>query len=225
MAVSGINQTELDALGLSLKASQSTKKAGLGQDDFLTLMVAQLKSQDPFKPMEDGQFLAQLAQFSTVSGITELKDSFASFSSSMVSNQALQASGLLGREVLVNKSTGLLETGGSLSAAVNLTASAGDVRVQIKNASGEVVRTMSLGTKPAGLATFTWDGVTDKGEIAPAGQYSITAQPVIDNKVLAAASVLVQARVESVTIGGTQGLTLSLKGLGDVAFSDVRKIS
>jgi flagellar basal-body rod modification protein FlgD len=225
MAISGISQSELDALGLSSNTAQTQKKAALGQDDFLKLMVTQLKSQDPFKPMEDGQFLAQLAQFSTVSGINELKTSFADFSSSMVSNQALQASGLLGREVLVNKSTGLLEAGGSLGAAIDLTASAGDVRVQVKNASGEIVRNVSLGTQPAGLASFKWDGVTDKGEVAPAGQYTITAQPVINGKVQPAASVLVEARVESVTIGGTQGLTLSLKGLGDVAFADVRKIS
>jgi flagellar basal-body rod modification protein FlgD len=97
--------------------------------------------------------------------------------------------------------------------------------VQVKNASGEIVRNVSLGTQPAGLASFKWDGVTDKGEVAPAGKYTITAQPVVNGQVQPAAPVLVEARVESVTIGGTQGLTLSLKGLGDVAFADVRKIS
>src|SRR6266850_2568094 len=77
----------------------------LGGTNFLTLMLAQLKNQDPTSPVDSNQFLNQLASLSTVQGITQLNTSFASLSSSLVSAQALQASSLLGHQALVSSTT------------------------------------------------------------------------------------------------------------------------
>src|SRR5262245_4718275 len=156
-----INTSGLDLEGLGLRSPADTapvKQSELGQEDFLKLMITQFKNQDPFKPMENGEFLAQLAQFSTVKGLDDLNSSFANLSSSVVSNQALQASSLLGRTVLVDGNVGNLVAGGSLGGAVDLPSSASDVIVQISDRNGTLVRQIDLGTQGAGLARFTWDG-------------------------------------------------------------------
>ena len=91
MAISGISQADLEALGLGVPTAQkdSTKKSELGAEDFLMLMTTQLKNQDPFKPLDNGEFLGQLAQFVAVSGLKELKTEFADLPSNILSGQAL----------------------------------------------------------------------------------------------------------------------------------------
>jgi flagellar basal-body rod modification protein FlgD len=216
------------ALGID---SNSTKSAGsadgqtLGQDAFLRLMLAQLKNQDPFKPLQSGEFLSQLAQFSTVAGVKDLQSSFKDLSASLVSNQALQASSLLGRSVLVRRSSSALAAGGTLTGAIDVPSSASSVVVNITNASGELVRQLNLGPQAKGLANFSWDGMRSDGTMAAPDAYSVSAQLMVNGKAQGGASVLLDARVESVTIAADQsGLTLSLEGLGDIAFSDVRQI-
>ncbi|HSH30166.1 MAG TPA: flagellar hook assembly protein FlgD, partial [Thiohalobacter sp.] len=167
--------------GAGLRTSEETQRARssakneLGQEDFLDLMVAQLRNQDPMKPMEDGEFLSQMAQFSTSTGIQELQDSFKSFSESMYSGQTLQAAGLVGRSVLAPTGVGRLEAGGSLSGSVELPESSGNVEVRIFNQSGELVRSLGLGQQAAGSVPFKWDGLDSQGQALPAGDYLIEA--------------------------------------------------
>jgi flagellar basal-body rod modification protein FlgD len=223
MSIPSINP-ELEALGLS-RDLQPEKKQELGADAFLKLMITQFRNQDPFKPLDSGEFLGQLAQFGTVSGLTELKTEFQSLSGSLVSNQALQASALLGREVLVNRPTGWLPAeGGGIAGAVDLPSAAQQVRVQVLTDGGAVVRTFDLGPQGAGLARFSWDGLADDGTALPEGAYTFSAQS-ISGAYQVAVQALVAAPVESVTLGAGQGgLSLSLRGLGDIPFGDVRQI-
>ncbi len=108
-------------LGLSNASGAKTKENDeLGQAEFLELMTAQLRFQDPLEPMENGDFLGQIAQFGTVSGINELNTTFNSLNSSFQSNQALQASTLVGRKVLVPSEIGYLGATGGLSGSVEL---------------------------------------------------------------------------------------------------------
>ena len=211
--------------GTAKAAAGADNSQSLGQDAFLRLMITQLKNQDPFKPLESGQFLSQLAQFSTVAGVKDLQKSFADLSASLVSNQALQASSILGRSVLVSRSSGLLPSGGTLSGAVDVPAGATSVAVNITNQAGELVRQINLGAPARGLSDFSWDGVRADGTAATPGVYNVSAQAIVNGKPQGGANVLVNARVESVTIAADKsGLTLSLEGLGDIAFSDVRQI-
>jgi flagellar basal-body rod modification protein FlgD len=103
----------------------------LGQDDFLELMVAQLKNQDPMKPMESGEFLGQLAQFGTVNGIRSLQSSSKGLLSTLQSVQALQASNLVGRSVLVKGEAGLWIKEGHLSGMIELPTQATTVQVMV----------------------------------------------------------------------------------------------
>ncbi len=222
-----INATNLDLSGLGLRRAEDAEpaKQELGQEDFLKLMITQFRNQDPFKPMENGEFLAQLAQFSTVKGLDDLNSSFGELSSSVVSNQALQASTLLGRDVLVGRSSSQLEAGAGLSGAVELTNSAGQVIVQITDENGAVVRQINLGAQSAGLARFEWDGRLADGTVAAAGEYTVKATTIGAGGMQTAAQTLVDARVESVTMSaGQRGMSLTLQGIGEVSFSDVRSI-
>ena len=222
-----IDASILSKLGISnastAQAVESSKDK-LGQKDFLKLMVAQLKNQDPLKPMENGDFLGQMAQFSSVTGLQELQASFNQLAGVMQSNQALQASALVGRSALVPGNAAVLSAGQTVSGAVDLPASTSDVALAVTDQSGKVVRLMSMGPQASGLASFQWDGKTDAGELAPAGRYKIVANAMLDGKVQAV-DTLVAARVESVTLGrGGQESTLNLAGLGSLEMSKVRQI-
>src|ERR1700761_6551339 len=129
----------------------NTDQAKLDQNEFMTLMLAQLKNQDPTQPIDSTQFLGQLAQMSQVQGLAQLNDSFSTLSTSLTSNQALQASSLLGRNALVSSSTAALGTSGSVSGAVDLPQSSGQVVLNITDASGQVVQQLNLGSQSAGL--------------------------------------------------------------------------
>ncbi len=222
-----IDASILSKLGISnastAQAAESSKDK-LGQKDFLKLMVAQLKNQDPMKPMENGDFLGQMAQFSSVTGLQELQASFNQLAGVMQSNQALQASALVGRSALVPGNAAVLSPGQMVLGAVDLPASTSDVALAVTDQSGTVVRLMSMGPQASGLASFQWDGKTDAGELAPAGRYKIVANAMLDGKVQAV-DTLVAARVESVTLGrGGQESTLNLAGLGSLEMSKVRQI-
>jgi flagellar basal-body rod modification protein FlgD len=212
-------------LGLNRPTDDSGKDNDeLGQTEFLELMTAQLQYQDPLKPMENGDFLGQMAQFGTVSGISELNSTFNNLSASFQSNQALQASTLVGRRVMVPGDSGFLGQGGSLSGSVELDQPASKVVITIKSSAGQLVNRQEMGVQQAGLLNFEWNGLDANGNQLPGGEYQIAAEVHRGTEVSAGAMFTV-VDVESVTLGvGGQDLTLSVSGLGDIDMSQVRKI-
>lgn len=191
----------------------------LGQKDFLRLLTTQLTHQDPLRPMDNGEFLGQMAQFSTVSGIEELTRSFAQLAASLTQGQALQAASLVGREVLIPASFGELAAGGAIRGAVELRAPADDVFVEIYDVSGRRVDSVALGAAPAGLHDFAWSG-----NDLPPGVYEFRAFARRGGQVSAVSGFL-STPVESVTLGqGGEGVRLRVQGAGDVGLGDVRRI-
>jgi flagellar basal-body rod modification protein FlgD len=225
MAVDSVNSgsgVDLAALGLT-DAKPAAKKGDLGQEEFLKLMLTQLKNQDPMKPMESGEFLGQLAQFGTVSGLAGLQKSFDGLSTSLVSNQALQAASLVGHDALVEASSIELDsTGQRVGGAIDLPASSYDVRVQVRDKVGAIVREISLGSQSKGLVPVAWDGLAQDGSAAPAGDYSLTASYRSGEKMVAA-TTLIAAPVDSVVLG-KDGFTVDVRGIGELPFSAVRQI-
>jgi flagellar basal-body rod modification protein FlgD len=205
-------------------AEPGARKNELGQQAFLDLMVTQLKNQDPFKPMESGEFLGQIAQFSTVHGITELQQSFATLATSLQSSQALQASTMVGRDVVIPRSTFTLRAGQTVPVSAILPATAGAVTVTINDAAGQVVRQVQLGMQDAGTLRFEWDGLRNDGLPAAPGTYGVRIDAAIDGKTQGL-SPAVRARVDSVSLDRT-GLapTLNVDGHGPVAMSEVIEI-
>jgi flagellar basal-body rod modification protein FlgD len=197
----------------------------LGGTNFLTLMLAQLKNQDPTSPVDSNQFLSQLASLSQVQGITQLNTSFSALSSSLTSSQALQASSLLGHQALVSSSTATLAASGTVTGAISVPQTTSQAVVNISDSSGALVRQISLGAQSAGMANFSWDGKQADGSQAPAGTYTLSAQ-FAGATSGTAASTYVNGTVQSVTMGaGQTGLTLNISGLGSVPFANVQQIS
>jgi flagellar basal-body rod modification protein FlgD len=195
----------------------------LSQTEFLKLMTSQLQNQDPLKPLDNSEFVSQMAQFSTVSGIQALQNSFSTLATSLSSGQALQASSLVGHTVLTPSTTASLSAGGTMSLGVDAPAS-GDVIVNVTDASGQLVRRIDLGTQAAGVTKFQWDGLDNSGSAAPAGQYTFTAV-VGSGSQAQAATMLTAGKVNSVSLDSSGALNLDVDGIGSVAFSTIRQIS
>ncbi len=215
----------LDALGLSRRAeSESRKRDELGQADFLELMTAQLQNQDPLQPLQNKEFLGQLAQFSTVQGLTELQTAFSSLASSLQSNRALQAASLVDRSVLVESPFGVLKEGQGLEGAVELPASVGDLTLRISDMSGQVVRELALDGNEAGRVPFTWDGFSDAGDPLPPGYYHVVAEGTVDGETQQFTTYAL-GRVESVVLASEDGaMMLNLAGLGQYGLDEVVEI-
>ena len=203
---------------------KKNKNDKLGQEEFLQLMTAQLKFQDPLKPMENGDFIAQMAQFGTVSGIGDLNTAFANMSAAFQSNQALQASTMVGRSVLLESDTAGFNKEGILSGAIELDQSATQVVLTVKDQAGQIVNRQDLGFQSAGLVDFNWDGTLENGTKLTDGVYTVSAEVHRGNDVTGG-KTLTSSLVESVTLGkGGQDLTLTVSNLGDISMSKIRKI-
>lgn len=203
---------------------QQAPRDQLGQQDFLTLMISQFRNQDPFEPMDNGEFLGQLAQFGTVNGIEQLNSAFAGLQNSIQSEQALQAANLVGHSVLASNEIAYMPEGGRVAGAVELFTSVSNVQVEITDVNGQLVRRLELGERPAGLARFEWDGSDLNGKRAEPGHYRVTTR-VISGANIENAETLLEANIESVSLGRFgQGLTLNLLGGDTLSLGQVRRI-
>jgi flagellar basal-body rod modification protein FlgD len=216
-----------NSLGLATTSnSTAPQKQTLGQDEFLKLLTTQMTHQDPMKPMDNGEFLGQMAQFSTVSGIQDLQASFKDFASSISSDQALQAASLVGRYVSAPSQQALLSAGGSVQGDFDLTSSSPAVNLKIINPqTGETVRDISMGPQSSGNTPFVWDGMDNNGQFANPGVYKIQASAEIDG-VNTALATNIDSQVQSVTMGSgsSTGLQVNLNGLGPVQFNKIKQI-
>jgi flagellar basal-body rod modification protein FlgD len=191
-------------------------------DRFLTLLVAQLRNQDPLNPMDNSQMTSQLAQISTVTGINKLNDTMSALSASLGSNQYMQAAGLVGHTVLVPGNKLLLATGAG-AGGFNLPSDADHVVVTINDANGLPVRKIDLGAQTAGVQSFAWDGLTDLGPAAADGQYTFTVTAT-QGATPITADALMSGRVDAVVLGSNGATQLSLGRLGRVDLSQIIEI-
>ncbi|MHA6164366.1 flagellar hook assembly protein FlgD [Pseudomonas sichuanensis] len=207
------------------KNSSTTGQAGsaLGKDAFLQLLVTQMKNQNPLDPQENGEFVAQLAQFSSLEGIQSLNDSVNGILTGIGSSQALQATSLVGRSVIVQTDKAVVDTTSSFNGQVVVPQSISDGKVSIKDKDGNVVKTIQLGSQKAGTADFIWDGTNEKGEKVAPGTYTFTAETTVDGKAKTL-STLLPARVNSVSFQNGSEMMLDLAGIGKIGISKVTSI-
>lgn len=192
----------------------------LGQEDFYTLLTTQLSMQDPLNPTTNEDMIAQMTTFSMAEGITELGDKMDQLTASMTSNQALEASSLVGRDVLINSSVAYSD-GSGIQGQVPLQSRTQNVVVNITDDRDQVVKTINLGDKDTGIADFSWDGKDQNGNQLPEGKYKIKVSGLVNGK-SEEFPTLSYGNVSSVTLGqnGT-GLELNLQGLGAIKLADV----
>ena len=233
MSVSGTSSANSVTDNLSITKKTETKKNTneLGQAAFLELMITQMNNQNPLSPQDNSEFVAQLAQFSSVEGLERLNNSFNSF----MSNNALQASSLVGRSVTVESEKSTLVKGGIVAGSADLAFSTNNLKINIYDENGALVQAIPVGEVPRGEMVFRWDGqnMEVNGELldweagddaAAAGEYrfEITADQDGKNEAL---KTSLSANVNSVTIGENGKLILNLAGIGAVEAEKVKQFN
>ncbi|MBU2869988.1 flagellar hook assembly protein FlgD [Colwellia sp. E2M01] len=197
----------------------------LTQADFFALLTQELANQDPTNPTDNNEMISQMTAFSTTDGVSQLNESFESFASSMTSSQALQASSLVGRSVLVQDNVFGMTEGESVKGKLVSDLPASNVNIYVENIAGEIIQTVPVGDVDAGDFGFTWNGQTDKGEAAPAGAYRFRIVGLVEGQ---ASELEAQTyrKVDSVTLAGSGGnVMLNLNGGSAMALADVVEVS
>lgn len=197
----------------------------LSQEDFFAILTEQLANQDPTKPVDNDQMVAQMTNFSIAEGITDLNDQFETFATSMTSNQALQASSLIGQDVLLPGNVGYQAQGGDgISGVVIAENSVQGLEISIENEIGEVVRVINAGTNAAGNIEFSWDGTDSNGNVLPPGNYVVKAEGSMFGEQTSLPTAI-NRHVDSVSLAGSsQGVILNLDGESSVSLNDVIQI-
>ena len=213
----GIARTSTTAT-TSTAASAST----LNQNDFLKLMTAQMQNQDPFNPVDNTQMVAQMAQFSSLAGISEMNTTMKAISDKLGATSTSDALAYVGKTVLTEGSTAYGRSSGGIAGSVELGGAATGVNVTISDANGVAIKTMQLGAQAKGTVGYDWDGKDSAGADAGSGPFKVSINAQNDGTAVAATS-LVWAPVQSVSTT-TGSAILTLPGIGEVPVSAVRQI-
>lgn len=225
MAISDTSSITGQNATSAVSSNSSTSNVD-SEQRFLKLLVTQLNNQDPLNPMQNAELTSQLAQMSTVSGIEKLNSTLSGLVNQTSSNQLLQATSLIGYNVLSPGSTLTTkdpEAGKEPAAqafAVELPGTASDVEIKIVDATGKVVRTIDAGSMTEGVNAVTWDGKDDTGNVVPAGAYSFSVNAT-NNGTTVKATALTFSQVAAVKQGAS-GVTLELMTGNNIGLSDVR---
>jgi flagellar basal-body rod modification protein FlgD len=200
-------------------------------DKFMTLLVTQLKNQDPLNPLDNAQVTSQLAQLQTVTGVNKLNDTLTSLKASYQSSEAMQATSLIGHGVLVEGSNVTL-SGSKGILGVELGTDADSVKVDIMDKTGKTVQSINLGKQKAGVIPLAWDGVPDATKLDSNGKpitladgnytFQVTATKGADK--LTDAKTLSFDSVASVTTNSTDGVKLNLPVKGVVTLADIKQV-
>lgn len=196
----------------------------MDQGDFLKLMTAQLKNQDPFSPVDNGEMVAQMAQFSSLAGISEMSSTLKAISERMNGTSNAEAMSWIGRTVLSPGNVAYPRVDGSLGGTIELAADAENVSLAIEGPNGALLRTVDLGSQKQGAIDFEWDGTTSTGEAAGDGPFTlrVIARNAANQSV--ATQTNVWAPVTSVTLNNQGSPVLTLPGIGQVPVEAVRKV-
>ncbi len=191
------------------------------QDRFLTLLVTQLKNQDPLSPMDNSQITTQLSQISTVSGIDKLNDTVASLATALATSQSMSSASMIGRQVIAPGAT-LTLADKRAAGAVELAEAADRVTLTVTGPSGNIVRRLELGPSAAGLQAFSWDGTAEDGAAAKDGSYTYRIEAVREGKAVGATAYTV-GTVTGVGVAGKEP-TLIVNGVSEVPFANVKRV-
>tara|TARA_X000001036_G_C20416670_1_gene699358 strand:+ start:68 stop:757 length:690 start_codon:yes stop_codon:yes gene_type:complete len=213
----------LEKIGAKTPEADATKrKSSLGQEDFLRLMTTQLQNQDPFAPMENGEFIAQMAQFSTVTGITEMGQSLDGISDKLNEFRIATASDLLGNSVLVPGNIARPNKNNEIHGIIDLPSASSETSVSFFDETGEHLHSIDLGAQPGGLVGFEW---LDIPEDVKAKKIPLRVEAYINTgKGSQGLTPSVFSEVMAATVGkNNQGVTIDVKDYGEMAAADVIK--
>lgn len=196
----------------------------MGRNEFLKLLVAQLENQDPTEPQDNGEFVAQLAQFSSLEEAQKMSASFENFNTAFQSSQHLQATSLVGRPVHVKADTTALLSTGGVSVIAELPRNVEAATLSVYNKAGTLVDNFNLGSQESGRQEFIWTGTDANDQRFPSGEYTFKVA-IPDGDGAKQVPTFLSANVNSVTIEPGGSLTLNLAGIGPKSLSDVIQIN
>ncbi|MGH1538610.1 MAG: flagellar hook assembly protein FlgD [Gammaproteobacteria bacterium] len=203
---------------------QEDDSNNLGQEDFLELMVTQLRNQDPFEPLQSGEFIGQLASFGTVTGIGELNNSVSGLVNSLTSSQSLGATNLIGKNALIPSENLTLNEGESVKGAIGATAPATNVNVNIFDSAGNLIHTLPLGVVNEDVQEFSWDGLDASGNQAPEGEYFFSAIGT-QGEDSVALDTYAYKQIHSISLGeNSNSVRLNIENGGELNLSEILKI-
>ena len=221
MDITSINSNTASVQG----ANRNPGNDSLGKNDFLQLLVTQLRNQDPVNPMESAEFASQLAQFNSVEQLINVNDSIEALAQQQAGNSTglinTMASTLSGKSVKVQTSQFNFNGEDGMDVGINLNDSASDVEVKIFNENGDLVRTDQLSNVEAGTTTYTWDGKSNSGTELGEGNYRAEVSAT-DGDSEINASTFLEGVVDKVKFSSS-GVKLLVNGI-DVALGDVEEI-
>jgi flagellar basal-body rod modification protein FlgD len=207
----------------SVNGSKNTESDNIqnAQDRFMTLLVTQMKNQDPLNPMDNAQVTSQLAQLSTVTGIDKMNSTLETFMANMQSSQSLQMSNLIGHDVLVDGNDINFDgTGGYFG--VELPNGADKLTITISDTAGNQVRKITLGNQSDGILPLSWDGYNDAGVKLDSGTYKFSVETTVNGEA-GTAQGLSLTQINSISANGT-GIKLNLNNADSVTSSDLKQI-
>lgn len=213
-----VDPSLLAAMNSNRGPKSATQEA---QDKFMTLLVTQMKNQDPLNPLDNAQITSQLAQLSTVTGIDKLNETMTAMSGNFKNSQNLQAASMIGHGVVVPGSNVELKDGKSVL-GFDLPQAADKIQVKIRDESGALVKTLNFSNMTAGFNTISWDGKNESGTAAANGNYNFEVNASAADAKLTVTPMSF-GLVSSVSFG-SQGTMLSISNAGDVLMSDVKQI-
>jgi flagellar basal-body rod modification protein FlgD len=215
--ITTVSSTETSAASAAMKQSM-----GLNKDDFLKLFITQLQNQDPLNPMDSTEYVAQLAQLSQVEQAYNTNSNLQSIISALGASSALSAISFVGKEVTAAGSLVSLTEGSGTDIKFIVPKAAEQVSVNIMNANGDVVRTLTGGVTAAGESTLAWDGKDANGNQLPAGSYSVAVTGTDAGGSSFSCSPFIRGTVEGINFSGSSPLMV-IGGL-EVPFSDLLRV-
>ena len=221
------SQSQLDSilkkLGVQKEEDGSRgNKETLGQGDFLKLMTTQLQNQDPFAPMDNTAMVEQMAQFSQVTGITEMSQTLKGIADQLSEFRIATASNMLGNSVMVPGNYARPDDRGEIHGMLDLPRSSAATSLVFTDDNGQIMHSIDLGAQPAGLVGFSWEDMPE--DMANSGQ-AVRIEAYADfgsgKEALTPsvfAEVLAASKGDSLT-----GVMLDVRDYGEIRAADVTK--
>ncbi len=221
------SQSQLDSIlqKLGVQKEEETPRGGkdsLGQSDFLKLMTTQLQNQDPFAPMENAEFIAQMAQFSTVTGITEMGTTLSGIADQLGEFRIATAANLLGSSVMIPGNYARADESGEIHGMLDLPSASGATSLTFSNTAGDILHTLQLGPQSSGLVGFAWEdvpqSVLDSGDAVRIDAYADMGKGMESLTPSVFAEILAASTGDAVN-----GVMLDVRDYGEVRAADVKK--
>lgn len=214
-------QALLDTMNTK-SGTSSSSQISAEQDKFMTLLIAQLKNQDPLNPLDNAQVTSQLAQLNTVTGINKLNDTLESLKSDYAASNSAQAVNMIDHGVLAAGNRMTVSEGKSIF-GVELGSAAESLQIDVKDSAGKVVHTITMKNVDAGVLPLAWDGKLADGKTAADGNYTLVVTATSAGKDLTDAIPLTFGTVASVSTG-PNGAKLNVPSIGQLTMDDIKQV-